>query len=78
MGGGGQGGGKRGVLSGAGRFQLPRELKLASAGGCFFFFLNIYLFGSSGSSFRHAGSSFAACELLAAVCGILFPEQGLN
>ena len=44
----------------------------------FVFFLNIYLFGSSGSSFRHAGSSFAACELLAAVCGILFPEQGLN
>ena len=30
---GGREGERRGVLSGAGRFQLPRELKLAGAGG---------------------------------------------
>ena len=39
----------------------------------FFFF-----FGCAGPSFRHAGSSFAACELLVAECGILFRDQGLN
>ena len=39
---GGREGERRGVLSGAGRFQLPRELKLAGAGGwVFFFFLAV-------------------------------------
>ena len=45
----------------------------------FFFYFNVCLFGCAGSQLRLAGFLVVACELLvAASCGIQFPDWGSN
>ena len=44
----------------------------------FLFCFNIYLFGCTRFQLQHTGSLVVACKLLVEVCGIQFPDQGLN